>query len=175
MRIIHCSQNLLKEIKEDVVSPEDIPADNSGLGNWYCDVFRYNRKKYLIFTNERTLYTFFVYGIKRHDVDSISNIFRENLLLYLNRTGIDNEIINRVTMEYKEIGFCRGSNSNITETMNFFIKMLEARLECIDDITEREILITNMNMNTTELEQLDFSYPAKKIKELITKNYSAGS
>lgn len=176
MRIIHCSQSLLKEIKEPVVKLRDVPDHNSGLGVWYGDIFRHNRKKYLIFTNEQTLYTFFVYDIKKKDMESLSSIFRDNMMLYLDRVGVEKKIVNRIAGEYGEIAFSSSSNnSRVEELMNYFIDMLRNRLDCIDDVTEREILVANMKMNTTELEELDYSYPAHKMKELIIKNYSAAS
>ncbi|HPJ42332.1 MAG TPA: hypothetical protein PLY21_08410 [Spirochaetota bacterium] len=55
MRTIHCTQKLLQEIKQPVTDLKDVIPDNSGLGNWYCNMFRFNRRKFLIFTNEQTL------------------------------------------------------------------------------------------------------------------------
>jgi uncharacterized protein DUF6933 len=55
MRIIHCTQKLLKELDVPLVEPENISAPAEGLGNWYANLLRIDRKKCLLFTNEKTL------------------------------------------------------------------------------------------------------------------------
>lgn len=171
MRIIHCSQKLLKEIAEPVADLKGILKDNSGLGNWYSEVFKFNRKKYLIFTNEETLFSFFVYSVNKHDIETISTLFSEKLRLYMQEIVKYQERIDQIIRENDEVCFCRADNSSIAEAMDFFIKIFESRLEYIDDITDREILIANIQVNTTPMAVLNYSSPLRKFKDLIDKKY----
>jgi len=173
MMIIHCTKKLLKEIARPLTGIEDIPADDSGLGNWYADIFRFNRKKYFVFTNEQTLYTFFVYDIKKDDIESITSLFKEKLARYLKVIGIDDSIISQITADYKEIGFSRTDNSTVEAAMNYFSKLFEARLEYIDEITEREIIISNLQVNTTPMGSLKYDDPLERLKGRIAEKYSA--
>jgi len=60
MRIIHCTRKLLKEIDVPLVEPDKIPSPTEGLGNWYANLLRIDRRKCLLFTNEKSLYTFLI-------------------------------------------------------------------------------------------------------------------
>ncbi|OGW46377.1 MAG: hypothetical protein A2Y66_05380 [Nitrospirae bacterium RBG_13_41_22] len=60
MRIIHCTRKLLKELDVPLVEPDNIPSPTEGLGNWYANLLRIDRRKCLIFTNEKSLYTFLI-------------------------------------------------------------------------------------------------------------------
>jgi hypothetical protein len=43
MRLIHCTQNLLKELDVPLVGPDKIPLPTEGLGNWYANLLRIDR------------------------------------------------------------------------------------------------------------------------------------
>ncbi len=173
MRIIHCTKKLLKEVPGPILAIEDIKADVSGLGNWHSDIFRIHRKEYIVFTNEETLYTFFIYDIKKHDIESIAALFIDNLVMYLRKVRIEENIINQIIQEYKEIGFSKTDNNNVVTSMEYFCKLFELRMEYIDEINEREILIANLQVNTTPMALLDYDSPKDRIKALIAKRYTA--
>ena len=171
MRIIHCSQKLLKEMTDTVMDSEGIPDDNTGLGNWYSDVFKYKREKYLIFTNEQTLFSFFVYSVNKHDIETISSLFSKKLKKYLKELVNDEATVNRMIMEYDDLVFCKADNGTVVESMDFFIKIFESRMEFIEEITNREIIIANIQVNTTPMPLLNYASPLRKIKDLIDQKY----
>ncbi len=171
MRVIHCSQKLLKEITGHTNDDHAIPKDNSGLGNWYSEIFKFNKKKYLIFTNEETLFSFFVYSVNKHEIENISTLFAEDLRIYMREIVKEEERINRIIGEYKEVYYCKADDSRVSEAMEFFIKIFESRLEFIDEITDREILIANIQVNTTPMAALNYASPLRKFKELIDQKY----
>lgn len=171
MKYIHCTQKLLKEINGPVTDLKDIPQDNQGIGNWYCNLFRFNRRKCLIFTNEKTLYTFFVYGVKKKDIDSLPQLFRENLVLNLNQSGFDDKIIDIVVAEYKEIVVCKTANKSVLASMNDFVRHFTFRLEDTPELSEREIVITGYLSNETPMGALKYRYPVEVMKDLIDETY----
>jgi len=77
MRIIHCTQKLLKEMGNP--SLVDIHADIEGLGNWYANIIRIVRNKCLLFTNEKTLYSFLIPNVRKANLQNIVDEFLVNL------------------------------------------------------------------------------------------------
>jgi len=53
VRIIHCTRKLLKELDVSLIEPDSYPSNTEGLGNWYANLLRIDRRKCLIFTNEK--------------------------------------------------------------------------------------------------------------------------
>ena len=64
MRLIHCTAKLLKELGNPPLQSPDEP-NPQGLGNWYANLLRIDRKKCILFTNEKTLYSFLIPRVKK--------------------------------------------------------------------------------------------------------------
>jgi len=60
MRIIHCTRKLLKELDVSLIETDKILLPTEGLGNWYANLLRIDRRKCLLFTNEKSLYSFLI-------------------------------------------------------------------------------------------------------------------
>jgi hypothetical protein len=66
MHVIHCTKKLLNELG---ALGSKMPAEQSTgvLGSWHANLIRIERRKCLPFTNDRTLYSFLVPGVKKKD------------------------------------------------------------------------------------------------------------
>jgi len=54
--ILHCTQKLLEELGNPHLQNPDEPA--TVLGSWYANLIRIDRRKCILFTNEKNLYPF---------------------------------------------------------------------------------------------------------------------
>jgi hypothetical protein len=79
MRIIHCTRKLLKELDVPLIEPDNIPQTTKGLGNWYANLLRIDRRKCLLFTNDKTLYTFLNPKVLKANLKNIEEEFLINL------------------------------------------------------------------------------------------------
>ena len=54
MRIIHCTQKVLKQLSKPIMTLEDAEKSNNGkgIGNWYPNFIIIERRKCLIMTSE---------------------------------------------------------------------------------------------------------------------------
>ncbi len=65
MQPIHCTQKLLKELgKRGAGVPQPEPQRGL-LGPWHANLIRIERRKCILFTNDLTLYSFLVPGVKK--------------------------------------------------------------------------------------------------------------
>ena len=99
MRIIHCTQKLLKELENPPVQSIENRPVTDGLGNWYANLIRLDRKKCLLFTSEKTLYSFLIPKVKKENLKIIIDEFLFNLNMNLQAEGFPLEVINRVMAE----------------------------------------------------------------------------
>ena len=120
MRIIHCTRKLLRELDVPLVELDKIPPPTEGIGNWYANLLRIDRRKCLLFTNEKTLYTFLIPKVLKDNLKNIEDEFFINLNYNLQNEGFGLEVINRVMQEYQEIGFAKTSNRQVLGSMNEF-------------------------------------------------------
>lgn len=71
MRIIHCTQKILKELDVPLVEPDKITHPAEGLGNWYCNLIRIDKRKCLLFTNGKSLYSFLIPNVLKANLKNI--------------------------------------------------------------------------------------------------------
>jgi hypothetical protein len=85
MRIIDCTQKILRELGNPTLETPQ-PQSQEGLGNWYTNLLRIDGKKCFLFTNQKTLYSFLIPGVRKKNLKNIHDEFFINLNLYLPRT-----------------------------------------------------------------------------------------
>lgn len=80
MRILYSTQKLLKELNVLLSNPAELNS-SEGLGNWYGNLLRIERRQCLLFTNEKTLYSFLVPAVVEEKLKNIEQEFLVHLLL----------------------------------------------------------------------------------------------
>jgi hypothetical protein len=150
MRIIHCTQKILKELGNPTLETPQ-PESLEGLGNWYADLLRIDRKKCLLFTNEKTLYSFLIPGVKKENLKNIVDEFLMHLNLNLQAEGFGLDVINRVMREYQDIGVAKTTSKHILGAMNQLALEYEVLIEMKKGLENVKVLEMNRDINKTIL------------------------
>jgi len=77
MTQIRLTKKLQKEaslVKGDL---SEIKEGSSLLGNWFANLFYVERRKVIIFMNEKTLFSFFEFGVKKKQIREMDKLFFE--------------------------------------------------------------------------------------------------
>jgi hypothetical protein len=167
MRIIHCTQKLLKLLKRDTTPIENIPTNPEGLGNWYANLLWFNRKKCILFTNEKTLYTFLIPKVVKHNLNDIETEFVIHLTKNLQFEEIGYEAINKINQEYFEIGFAKTSNRSVLGSMNELAYLCEGYIMDSGGIEKARILQINHKLNRTPMSAIKYRYPIDELKGML--------
>jgi len=167
MRIIHCTRKLLKELDVPLVEPDKIPVPTEGLGNWYANLLRIDRRKCLLFTNEKSLYTFLIPKVLKANLKNIEQEFLINFSYNLQNEGFGLDVINRVMQEYHEIGFARTSNRQVLGSMNELTFQYELLIEEKEGLENIGILELNKQINRTIMGALKYKHPIKALKNML--------
>ncbi len=170
MRLIHCTRKLLKELDVSLVEPDKIPSPTEGLGNWYANLLRIDRRKCLLFTNEKTLYTFLIPKVLKANLKNIEEEFLIHLSYNLQYEGFGLEVINRIIQEYMEIGFAKTVSKRVLGSMNDLAYQYEAHIIGDRGFNNIKILQLNQKINRTPMGALKYQYPIEALKNLLTKS-----
>ncbi len=170
MRIIHCTQKLLTELKVPTIpAPDILPA--KGLGNWYANLLRFNRRKCILFTNEKSIYSFFVPNVVKADMKEFRLLFLVHLCLNLQSEGFSRVVIDRVREEYQEIYYSKTKSRMVLGFMNDFAfeyEFLVYRAGGTDNLrlTEANAKINRTPMHASKREHF---YPIEVMRELVNE------
>lgn len=100
MAILRCTKKLLTELKTKL--PEGT-ISSSALGSWHANLLRIDRRKCILFTNDATLYSFFVPGLKKPHFENVREVFRQNLFKNLLSENFPQNQIEIVLDEHRDI------------------------------------------------------------------------
>jgi len=166
MRVIHCTKKLLKELDVPLVEPDKIPSNPEGLGNWYANLLRIDRRKCIIFTNEKTLYTFLIPKVLKINLRNIEEEFLIHLSYNLENEGFRLEVINKVMLEYQQIGFAKTINKSVLGSMNDLVHQYEFEIMRQGGVDNIRILPINHTINRTPMGALKYECPMEALKKL---------
>lgn len=170
MRLIHCTQKLLKELGNPPLVTV-LPESTDGLGNWYCNIIRIDRKKCLLFTNEKSLYSFLVPNVLKKNIRNIEEEFLVNLSFNLQAEGFSLEVISRVMGEYQEIGFAKTASKRILGSMNQLAFEYEVLIEMKEGLENIKILEMNHTINRTILRGIKYLHPIEALREVLARDF----
>jgi hypothetical protein len=167
MILIHCTQKLLKELgNPPLQSMEGIPI-TGGLGNWYCNLLRIDRRKCLLLTNEKTLYSFLIPGVKKESLKNLLDEFLINLNLNLQAEGFGLKVINKVMQEYLEIRFAKTVSKKVLGQMNQLAFEYEVLVQVEEGLEKVKILEMNRHINRTIMKGIKYLHPVEALRDLL--------
>jgi hypothetical protein len=166
MTLLHCTQKLLKELGNPLLQNPD--ESNTGLGNWYANLLRIDRKKCLLFTNEKTLYCFLIPKVKKESLKNIVEDFLLNLNLNLQAEGFPIEVISRVMQGYTDIGFAKTASKHVLGSMNeFTFQYKYVIMNHYGGLENVRILAVNKEINRTIMGGINYLHPIESLRELL--------
>jgi Domain of unknown function (DUF6933) len=168
MTLLHCTAKLLRELGNPPLQAPDTPAGTQGLGNWYANLIRIDRRKCLLFTNEKTLFSFLIPGVKKENLKNIRKEFLSNLSFNLQAEGFGADVVNRVMAEYTEIGFAKTASKAVLGAMNQLTFEAEYLiLQRYEGMDKAKILKGNKDMNRSLMRGERHLYPIEMLQELL--------
>ena len=168
MRLIHCTAKLLKELGNPPLQSPDTEPNAEGLGNWYANLLRIDRRKCILFTNEKTLYSFLIPKVKKENLQNIFDEFLFNLNMNLQAEGFPLEVINRVMAEYREMGFAKTASKTVLGAMTQLMFEFEVLIEMKEGLDNVKILEMNKDINRSLMRGSRHLHPIEMLQELLT-------
>lgn len=165
MITIRCTQKLLKKLnlrKDELPDPED-----GFLGSWFANLFRLERRKSVLFTNDRTRYSVLLFGLMKHDFDSLGQRFISGLIDNLKKDGFPSETIASIGIACHPVGWGATNSRSVLGTMNDMIttSKLMVSTQRRDILSEIETL--NHQLNRTPISTLKHLRPIDEIRAAV--------
>src|SRR5699024_6872149 len=118
MPIIRCTKKLQREMG---LRPEDLSMaepESSPLNAWYANLLYIDRRKCVLFTNDRTLFNFIVPAISRAEIRNLGGVFLSHLSGALNEVGLPKAVVERIMTESLNVTYGNTSNRSVLGSMN---------------------------------------------------------
>jgi hypothetical protein len=169
MQVIHCTKKLLNEL--GALGSKMSPETSSGfLGPWHANLIRIERRKCVLFTNDRTLYSFLVPGFKKKD--DVHDLFLLNLNSNLAAEGFGQRDILKALDEYREIAIAPTVNRSVLGSMNDLVVQVEFYIGRAGGLENAEMLRVNMMLNRVPMGALKYDRAIEKVFALFGRTDS---
>ena len=164
MQVIHCTKKLLIELGA-LGSKMPLEPEPGILGPWHANLIMIERKKCILFTNDRTLYSFLVPRFKNKD--DVHDLFLLNLNSNLAAEGFGQRDILKALDEYREIAIAPTTNRSVLGSMNDLVNQVKFYIGRAGGLEDAEMLRVNMMLNRVPMGALKYKYAIEKVYELF--------
>lgn len=160
--IFSCTNKVLDRIKKLNIKIDD-KMDNQ-LDNWYVNQFLVQRKKYFLFTNSKTLFSFISYFGSRKEIENFSNTFSKVYKEQIVRNyGYDENQLKKIDLKVNEIKFCKTNSRSVLGSMNDF--KMNAEFRILRDGNETEVINSiNYYFNQMPMGAIKYKRPVETHK-----------
>jgi hypothetical protein len=158
---------LQKEIGIKTASLTEVSDHDTLLGNWCVNIFTLDRRKTTIFVNERTHYSFIIYGIKKSNVGKLSEIFVAGLEQSLTFEGLPSSIIKRISLEYGMCQFTKTDSKKVLGNMNDLVGMYSHSVYYNGDLKNCDLSDITLRINRTPQRNIKWEYSINVLRTLL--------
>ena len=161
---ICCTKKLLSELKKN---PGKKDAIIDSFWNWHANTFDIERRKCVLVTNDITLFTIFIPGLKKPDFQAFHFIFGQQLFKNLIYEKIPQKQIETILSECEDIQYKRTNNRSVLGSMNELKFQLEYHIEAQGGLAKTDIFELNHQLNRTIMSPIKYNHPIEMFKEKI--------
>ena len=165
MQLIRCTVKLLKELKQEPVT--NVEPLRTIAGGWHANLLRIERRKCVLVTNDRTLYTIFIPGLKKPDFNDFGEVIRHHLFKNLLHERFAQAQIEAVLDEHRTILFAKTNNRSVLGSMNDQKFHLEFFIASGGGLDLTPLYELNHRLNRIPFSAIDGTCPIDRIKEML--------
>ena len=163
MLTLQCTNKLLKELKTDL-SPV---KDTDPITLWHANLLTLDRRKCVLFTNDKTRYSFLVPGLKKPDFQRLGEVFLDNVFRCMLNDGIPQEGIEKVLNSCSNYCFTKTSNKSVLGTMNDIADIIKWTVYDDGGLANTDISEMMMRLNRMPMKPLGYGFSVDALREML--------
>jgi len=152
MAQIQCTQKLLKELK---VKPVEIQENLSPLSSWHANLLTFDRRKCVLISNNKTLYSILIEGLTKPDFNHFNDILGQAVFKNLLQENLPQEQIEILLEEFQQVTYTKTNSRSILGSMNDLAFQLKVMISMDGGLNNINIYDVNKKLNRTRLSYID--------------------
>ncbi len=167
MPYLRCTRKLLSAIGYSQVAADAEAEPAAALGDWYAHLLVISRQRVLLFTNEPTLYSFAVLGVRKAALTSLTKIFLEHLARNLADDNLPMDVIQRVMGEYRNVAIAGTASRRVVGSMNNLANLLEHLVRDAGGVAACDVRTLNAQFNQMPQQPLGWKFAIEALQERL--------
>ncbi|WP_156022381.1 DUF6933 domain-containing protein [Sulfurimonas hongkongensis] len=157
---LQITQKLSDKLKRTLIDVDSL--SHNDIDVFHCNLLKFGRYNCVLITNNKTLYSFFLFGLKADDFKHFEEVVRERVFKLLIESGLAQSQFEKILESMEIINYSKTSNRSVVASMNDMKRQIESYLEIGNDIYE-----VNRKLNKTPYKAIGYKYPVKLFSEML--------
>ena len=164
MAIIGCTTKLLNELG---TKPTNVPDQPTSLWDWHANLLRIERKKWVLFTNDLTLYSFFVRFVKRPLPPDFVEMFRLGLFKSLMGEGFAEPLVEYALRDHRNVVIAKTTSRSVLGSMNDLAFQLKCLIETMGGLARADLSEVNREMNRIPMSAIKYHVSIDELRRRL--------
>jgi hypothetical protein len=167
MQLIRCTGKLQKEMglkKSDLC--EVIPKF-SYLGPWHANLIFIDRKKCVVFTNDKTLFNFIATDVSRAQIRKLDTLFRGLLQCVLSNEGFGPAVKEKIMAEYDVVAYAKTNNRSVLGSMNDLIFHYKLHIQNAGGVHSYAVPGIIRKLNRMSMQAISYKFPIDAMRSMF--------
>jgi hypothetical protein len=161
---LKCTKNLLDILK--VKNPDDFKIQNTNedIENWHCNIIDFGKDYGVLLTNDKTLFSFYLFGLEKNDFKDFLEIIKQNIFKIMLNMGFEQKEFEVILESMENIKLSKTDDRKVLASMNQMLPYIYNSMEQRIDLIE-----INRELNDMIQDKLEFKIPRKQFEHLLSK------
>jgi hypothetical protein len=158
---LQLTKKLSDKLKVDLIEIDT--TKYSDIENYHCNLLKFGRDNCVLITNDKTLFSFFIYGLKAKDFKDFKESISQPIFKILMELGFSQSQFEKVLLSLENIQYSKTSNRSVISSMNDMQKFIEG------DVYDGESIFTiNKRINHIPYKTNGYKQSIDLFKELLS-------
>lgn len=155
---LQLSKPLIDKIKPSLTDTD--VSECSEIDNYHCNLLKFGTESVLLITNDSTLYSFVIFGLKTKDFKNIEDVIRDSVFKLLIESGLSQNQFEKVLSSMDSFNYYKSSDRSIISTMTEMKKSIGYDLE-------QSPFEINHSINNMIFKRTDYQKPFNLFQKLL--------
>ena len=160
---LQLTKKLSDKLKVDLVKIDTTKYND--IENYHCNLLKFGRDNCVLITNDKNLFSFFIYGLKASDFKNFEESISQRIFKILIELGFSQPQFEQILDSLQNIQYSKTSNRSVISSMNDMKNQIESYIYHGDNIYE-----INRKLNQTPYKYIEHKYATDLYKELLNIN-----
>lgn len=166
MQLIRCTKKLQKEMGLKQSSLVETSSDTSFLGSWHANLIHIDRRKCILFVNDKTLFNFIAPDATRAQIRELDVLFRSYLSCVLSEEGIKLPQKAKFMAEAEEVAYSNTNNKSVLGSMNDLAFHYKLHINATGGVHSSSVPSIISQLNHMPMKAIKYAYPVDELKAL---------
>jgi hypothetical protein len=161
---LKCTKKLLDILKIKNPNNFKIPNANEDVENWHCNILDYGKIYGVLLTNDKTLFSFYLFGFEKNDFKYFSEIIKQSIFKTMLNLGFEQKKFEVILESMENIKFSKTNDKKVLASMNQMLPYIYGSME-----QEIDLIEINRGLNDMIQNKLDLKIPRKQFELLLSE------